>query len=110
MVAIDLSEIQLSNLTLLLTIRDSISRDQTLACGLFGLREPDAKYLASLSSTQILAIVANVGNETLFAPRPDLFALLRSPLPLARTLCAVHPPAPIEPAPQAPRTVRTYPM
>ena len=98
MVAIDLSEVQLSNLTLLLTMRDSISRDPTLAYGLFGLREPDARYLASLSSTQILAIVANVGNETLFAPRADLFTLLRSPLPLAGALCAVHPPAPILPA------------
>lgn len=98
MAAIHLSEVQLSNLTLLLTMRDSISRDAILACCLFGLREADANYLASLSPTQILAIVANVGNETLFSPRSDLFALLQSPLPLAGTLCAVHPPAPVNPA------------
>ncbi|AEF88736.1 hypothetical protein DelCs14_1707 [Delftia sp. Cs1-4] len=98
MVDTHLSEVQLSNLTLLLTMRDSISRDRVMACGLFGLREPDAQYLSSLSPTQILAIVANVGNETLFAPRNDLFALLQSPLPLAGALCAVHPPFPVRPA------------
>ncbi len=96
--AMHLSEVQLSNLTLLLTIRDSIGRDPTLACGQFGLRERDAQYLNSLSPTEILAIVVNVGNETLFAPRSDLFALLQSPLPIAGTLCAVHPPCPVNPA------------
>lgn len=96
--AMHLSEVQFSNLTLLLTMRDSIGRDPTLACSLFGLREPDAQYLTSLSPTQILAIVVNVGNETLFAPRSDLFSLLQSPLPIAGTLCAVHPPRPVKPA------------
>jgi len=95
--AMHLSEVQLSNLTLLLTMRDSIGRDPTLACSQFGLRERDAQYLSSLSPTQILAIVVNVGNETLFAPRSDLFALLQSPLPIAGTLCAVHPPCPVTP-------------
>ncbi len=95
--AIQLSEVQLSNLTLLLTMRDSIGRDPTLACGQFGLREPDAQYLTSLAPTQILAIVVNVGNETLFAPRSDLFSLLQSPLPIAGTLFAVHPPRPVKP-------------
>jgi len=98
MVAIHLTEVQLSNLTLMLTMRDSIGRDSTLACCLFGLREPDAHYLASLSPTQILAIVTNLGNETLFSPRSDLFALLRSALPLAGTLCAARPPKPVKPA------------
>lgn len=97
MVAIHLSEVQLCNLTLLLTMRDSLSRDPVLGCSQFGLREPDAQYLASLSTTQILAIVANVGNEALFAPRSDLFALLQCPLPLAGTLCAVHPPRAVSP-------------
>lgn len=96
--AMHLSEVQLANLTLLLTMRDSIGRDPTLACGQFGLREPDAQYLSSLSPTQILAIVVNVGNETLFAPRTDLFKLLQSPLPIAGTLCAVHPPRAVRPA------------
>ncbi|MFT3815719.1 MAG: hypothetical protein QM740_20525 [Acidovorax sp.] len=98
MVAIHLTEVQLSNLTLMLTMRDCIGRDPILACCLFGLREPDARYLASLSPTQILAIVSNVGNETLFSPRSDLFTLLQSALPLAGTLCAVHPPEPVKPA------------
>lgn len=101
MATVDFSEVQLSNLTLLLTMRDSINRDRTQACGLFGLRECDAQFLASLPTTHILAIVAHVGNESLFAPRSDLFAVLQSPWPLASTLCAVHPPPPLFPAGQA---------
>lgn len=97
MLSVPLSEVQLSNLTQLLTMRDCIGRDPVSACCIFGLRESDARYLSALSPTQILAIVASVGNETLFLPRSDLFSLLQSPLPLAGALCAVHPPVPVTP-------------
>ena len=97
MAAIEFSEIELFNLTLLLTMRDSIGRDLTQACGQFGLREADAMHLAALSPTQILAIVANVGSQALFSLRPDLFEVMRSPLPLAAALFAVHPPTVVHP-------------
>ena len=37
-----------------------------------------------------MAIVANVGDATLFPPRRDLIALLDLPLPLASPMAAVH--------------------
>lgn len=97
MAAIEFSEVELFNLTLLLTIRDSVGRDPALACGQFGLREDDAMHLAALTPTQILAIVTNVGSQALFSLRPDLFEVMRAPLPLAATLFAVHPPTVVHP-------------
>lgn len=98
MAAIEFSEVAMFNLSLLLTMRDSIGRDPALACGQFGLRESDALHLASLSPTQILAIVANVGSQALFSLRPDLFEVMRAPVPLAATLFAVHPPNVVHPS------------
>jgi hypothetical protein len=37
-----------------------------------------------------MALVANLGDATLFPARRDLLALLDAPLPLARPLAAVH--------------------
>ena len=39
-----------------------------------------------------VAIVANLGDATLFPPRRDLVSLLDTPLPLVRPLAAVHAP------------------
>ena len=97
MSAVQFSELELFNLTLLLGMRDSIARDVVTACGQFGLREEDARYLGSLSTTQILATVANVGSQPLFSPRADLFSMMRAPLPLAAPLIAVRPAAAVQP-------------
>jgi hypothetical protein len=43
-----------------------------------------------MSIQQVMAIVANIGDATLFPPRRDLLALLDKPLPLARPLAAVQ--------------------
>ncbi|WP_431286786.1 hypothetical protein [Roseateles chitinivorans] len=97
MAAIQFSDLELFNLTLLLAMRDSVARDVMTACAQFGLREEDARYLAALTTTQILAVVANVGPQALFTPRADLFSVMRCPLPLAAPLVAVHPPMPVQP-------------
>lgn len=106
MAAIQFSELEMFNLTLLLAMRDSIARDADTACGQFGLREDDARYLASLSTTQILATVANVGPQALFTPRVDLFAVMQAPLPLAAPLLAVHPQSAVQPNVAAPHTTQ----
>jgi hypothetical protein len=85
-----LSDVQIANLTLLLTIRDGVLHDRLSACCKFALDAAQADRLTTLGIQQIMAIVANVGDATLFPPRRDLVALLDVPLPLARPLAAVH--------------------
>ena len=85
-----LSYVQIANLTLLLTIRDGVLHDKTAACCKFALDATQADRLGAMSIQQVMAIVANVGDATLFPPRRDLVALLDMPLPLARPLAAVH--------------------
>lgn len=85
-----LSDVQIANLTLLLTIRDGVMQDRVATSCKFALDAAQAERLGALGIQQIMAIVANVGDATLFPPRRDLIALLDLPLPLARPLAAVH--------------------
>lgn len=85
-----LSDVQIANLTLLLTIRDGVMHNRLATCCKFALDDAQAERLGALAIQQIMAIVANVGDATLFPPRRDLLALLDLPLPLARPLAAVH--------------------
>jgi hypothetical protein len=85
-----LSDVQIANLTLLLTIRDGALRDRAAACCRVALDAAQADRLTAMSIQQVMAIVANIGDATLFPPRRDLLALLDNPLPLARPLAAVH--------------------
>ncbi|HRH89023.1 MAG TPA: hypothetical protein PLO41_19410 [Rubrivivax sp.] len=85
-----LSDVQIANLTLLLTIRDSVRYDKPAACCRFALDGPQAARLGAISIQQVMAIVANVGDTTLFPPRRDLIALLDIPLPLVRPLAAAQ--------------------
>ena len=89
---VQLSDVQIANLTLLLTIRDGILHDRTAACCRFALDAMQAERLGTLSVQQLMAIVANLGDATLFPPRRDLVSLLDTPLPLVRPLAAVHAP------------------
>jgi hypothetical protein len=84
-----LSDVQIANLTLLLTIRDGVLSDKPSACCRFALDAAQAERLGAMSVQQVMALVANVGDATLFPPRRDLIALLDVPLPLARPLAAV---------------------
>ena len=87
---VQMSDVQLTNLTMLLAIRDSILRDMVGTCCRFGLDAPQGQRLSELSVHQIMAIVANVGDVSLFPPRADLIRLLALPLPVARPMATVH--------------------
>lgn len=89
---IQLSDVQLINLSMLMTIRDNIKRDLVSACCKFGLHADQARFFGDLSIDRILAIVANIGQECLFPPREDLLALLSLPAPLTGPITLVHPP------------------
>ena len=87
------SDVQLTNLTLLLTIRDGILQDRLVTCCKFGLGAAEADRIGAMNVQQVIAFIANVGDATLFPARRDLIALLEAPLPLARPLAAVQIPS-----------------
>jgi len=87
-----LSDVQLTNLTQLLTIQRSLRQDHAETCCRFSLDAALADLLVEMTIPQVLALVANVRDETLFPPRRDFAALLAAPLPLSGTLAAVHRP------------------
>ena len=89
---VQFSDMQVINLSMLITIRDNIKRDLVSACCKFGLREDQASFFGDLSIDQIIVIVANIGQECLFPPRQDLVSLLELPVPLAGLITSVHPP------------------
>jgi hypothetical protein len=89
------TDVQLSNLTLLLTIRDGVLKDCAGTCSRFLLDATQAQRIAELGVPQIMALVTNVGEASLFSPRSDLLDLLAAPLPLVRTLAAAHAPRPL---------------
>lgn len=92
MSTVQFSEVQLLNLSALLTIRDSVHHDLVAACCKFGLSADQAQVIRALSINQVLVTVANVGQECLFLPRQDLVSLVGLPAPLAGPIASVHPP------------------
>lgn len=92
MANIQFSDVQITNLTMLIMIRDGIKRDPVSACCQYGLHAEQASFIGDLSIDQILVVVANIGQECLFPPRRDLVSLLVLPLPLAGPIASVHPP------------------
>ena len=92
MSTVQLSDVQLVNLSMLITMRDNIKRDPVSACCKFGLRADQASFFGDLPVERILAMVANVGQECLFPPRNDLLDLLKLPAPLAGPITSVRPP------------------
>lgn len=91
MSSVQFSEVQLFNLSALITIRDSVQHDLIAACCRFGLSADQARFISTLSIDQILVTVINVGQESLFIPRQDLVSLLTLPSPLAGPIASVHP-------------------
>lgn len=87
----DLTNVQRVNLSVLLMMRDDMKEDRVSACCKYGLTAEQAEWFENQSIDDVLAIVANVGQECLFPPRIDFFDLVRAPLPLAGPLAAVHP-------------------
>lgn len=87
-----ITDVQLTNLTQLLTIQRGLKQDYAETCCRYVLEAPLADILHDLSVPQVLALVANMRAETLFPPRRDLAVLLTAPLPLSGALAAVRSP------------------
>lgn len=98
--AVQFSEVQLLNLSFLLAIQASIRRDPVAACYKFKLGAQQATQLADVPPEKVQAFVANLGHESVFTLRGDLFQLMAAPPGLQRPLATVHvdePAAPITP-------------
>lgn len=85
-----LSDVQLVNLTQLLTIKHGLANAPVDTCCRFAIDAALADILHALPVPQVMALIANVREETLFPPRADLKSLLSAPLPLSSTLAAVR--------------------
>ena len=88
--AVHLSDVQLLNLSVLMTIHASIKKDPVAACYRFNLRDDQARRVEGLGQQQLQAIVANRGNESLFKLRDDFWPLLDAPPGLHVPLATVR--------------------
>jgi len=86
---VQISDVQLINLTLLLAIHSSANKDPISACYKFNLRTEDISRIKDLGLEQIQAIVANV-DQCLFCLRPEILDIFRTPPNLAGVLAAVR--------------------
>ena len=84
------SDVQITNLILLLTVRDAALQDAADTCCRFGLDADQARRLTQLPVHQLVAVIANIGDTALFLPRRDLVRLLDTPLPLTRPFAAAQ--------------------
>lgn len=89
---VQLSDVQLLNLSVLMTIQASIRKDPPAACYKFNLRDDQAHRVEGLGLHQLQAIVANCGQESLFQLRDDFWQLLDAPPGLQGPLATVHKP------------------
>jgi hypothetical protein len=87
---VHLSDVQLLNLSVLMTIQASIKRDPVTACYRFNLRDDQAQRVEGLGQQQLQAIVANRGEESLFKLRDDFWPLLDAPPGLQVPLSTVR--------------------
>ena len=87
---VNVSDVQLLNLSVLLTIQASIKRDPVTACYRFNLRDDQARRIAGLGQQQLQAIVANRGDVSLFKLRDDFWPLLDAPPGLQVPLSTVR--------------------
>jgi len=88
---IHLSDVQLLNLSALMTIQASITKDPVAACFKFNLSAVQAQRVEGLSQQQQMqAIVANRADESLFKLRDDFWPLLEAPLGLQVPLSTVR--------------------
>jgi hypothetical protein len=85
-----LSDVQLLNLSALMTIQASIKKDPVAACFKFNLSAAQAQRVEGLGQQQLQAIVANRADESLFRLRDDFWPLLDAPLGLQVPLSTVR--------------------
>jgi hypothetical protein len=86
------TDVMSTNLHMLSVIRLGLERDRVAASCRFALDATLADQLCALGQEQLWALVAHVGQNTLFPPRRDLPALLNLPAALTGALAAVHVP------------------
>ena len=87
---VHLSDVQLLNLSMLMTIQASVEKDPVTTCFKFNLSADEAARIDGLRQEQLQAIVANRGHESLFKLREDFWALLDIPPGLQGTLSRVR--------------------
>jgi len=87
---VHLSDVQLLNLSALMTIQASIKKDPVAACFKFNLSAAQAQRVEGLGQQQLQAIVANRADESLFKLRDDFWPLLDAPLGLQVPLSTVR--------------------
>ena len=87
---VHLSDVQLLNLSALMTIQASIKKDPVAACFKFNLSVAQAQRVEGLGQQQLQAIVANRAEESLFKLRDDFWPLLDAPLGLQVPLSTVR--------------------
>ncbi|MBJ7515020.1 MAG: hypothetical protein JHC82_01820 [Stenotrophomonas sp.] len=85
---VSLTDVQATNLYQLQTICLALQHDALAACRHFDLDKEQSDHLLRLSVDQMWTIVADVGEQTLFPPRPDLLKLLQCPAALTAPLAA----------------------
>ncbi len=87
---VHLSDVQLLNLSVLMTIQASLKKDLVGACYKFNLSVDQAPRVEGLGQEQLQAIVANRGHESLFKLREDFWQLLDAPPGLQGPLSTVR--------------------
>ena len=92
MSAMQLTDVQLTNLYLLQAIRLGLAKDRVSTCRKFGLDARQAEHLSALNQNELWVFVVHIGQSTLFPPRQDLLNLLKTPVALAAPLAAVNTP------------------
>lgn len=92
-----LSDVQSTNLQLLHVIRVGTERDEVGTCRKFSMNAAQVEQLRAMNPANLCSQVRAIGEISLFVPRTDFVALLKTPLALAGTLAAAHPPNPTTP-------------
>jgi hypothetical protein len=85
-----LSDVQLLNLSVLMTVQASVRRDRVAACYRFNLSAEQACRVESLGQEQLQMIVANRGHESVFNLRDDFWRLIDVPAGLHAPLSTVR--------------------
>lgn len=88
--SVHFSDVQLLNLSFLMTIQADILRDPIAACHKYRLNAALAPKLAALSPDQMQSLIVNLNHEFLFILRDDFAQLLDSPSGLLGTLSTVR--------------------
>lgn len=87
---VHLSDVQLLNLSVLMTVQASLRKDPVAACCKFNLSADQARRVESLGQEELQTIVANRGHESLFKLRDDFWPLLDAPAGLQGPLSSVR--------------------